>query len=133
RDVDIFGVAAVTLVAEDLVARALIVLAFQAPVAVSATDTWRHNHALARVFPLAGDVGAENMRHGDLHPRHALADEQVEMVEGTCPHPHPHLAGSGHRRGYIFQFQHFGAAVLVESHGLHAVKGSSKANRPRLI
>ncbi len=115
--------------AQDAVAHAEAVLALGAELAAAAREVGidRHpvadldaGHLRADLGDLARDVAARPERQRRLERGDALADEEVEMVQGAGAHPHQHLAGLDLGVGDVLQLELVGTAELVERERLHA-------------
>jgi len=74
---------------------------------------------------LAGDVAAGNVRKGYRNARQALADPNVEMVQGASVNADEHFVGANGRLGDGGVFQNFRRAVLLEDDGFHSRNGTS--------
>jgi hypothetical protein len=126
RHAHVLGIAAVALVAEHVVARALVVAALEAHRAPAARQARLQHHpasggqrAVGGLDHFAGDVSARDVRQRDAHALDAAALPDVEEVQGRGADAHHRLARTrlGHRG--IFVLQHLSAAVTVKPDCLH--------------
>src|SRR3990172_5363583 len=69
----------------------------------------------------AHDLEAENEREGDREAGDALADVDVEVVQGAGGDLHRHLARARLRVVHLLELQDVETAELVEPHCLHAI------------
>src|SRR6185437_1782803 len=72
---------------------------------------------IADVDNLAGDVAAGDVRKLDAGK--ALADPEVEVIQGAGANPYENLVMAVVRVGHVLVLQHSGAAEFVEANGFH--------------
>ena len=135
-----FGAASVDHVAQVRELPAAIVEASEARGAFSAGHTGSKDYFLADAN--GGDIGADlrdftrdvapgNVRERDRNVGQALADPQVEAVQGASANVDQHFIGADDWIGRVHVFEDFGAAVLLELDGLHFLApGSLEESRP---
>ena len=120
-------VAALRVLAEDLVVAAQVVVAAEARRAAPHDRPGLHDdlradrprRARAERVDLAGDVGAEAVRVLELERGAAAADPDVEVIERDGADADAHLAGPGSGIGQLLEAEHLGAAVLAQHHRGH--------------
>jgi hypothetical protein len=73
----------------------------------------------------ASDVTAGNVRKRYRNARQALADPDVEMVQGAGVNAYEHFARANGRLGDRSVLENVGCAVLLEDDGFHRGNGTS--------
>ena len=76
--------------------------------------------AVRRADHLAGDIRARNVRKRDLHPLHAAALPEIEVIERAGAHADQSFARAGDRIGGVFVPEHVGPAMRVKTDGFHS-------------
>src|SRR5215469_8491992 len=126
RDGDVFGVAAIVQVTEHAELRAQVLLARGAGRAHVAECHGRQQYALtwfeigdvfAELGDRSGDVAAVDVRQ--LDSRQALADEEIQMIQGHRLDLYQNLVLAKLRLRHIFKFQHLRPAKLMNSYRFH--------------
>ena len=108
--------------------------------ALAAAQAGREQHALAGLHApaelalfdhFAGDVAAQDVRHGESHAGDALAQPEVEVVQRAGAHADQDLVGADLGVRGVFVDQHLGPAVLVDPCSLHVLCCSAMAKAMR--
>ena len=129
-----FGVAAIDAHAEQRVGAAEVVVAGGALLALAAAQRGGEQDAPARLHTaaqfadghhFAGDIAAEDARHGNFRARDALPDEQVEVIERGGAHAQQDLVGLDGGLGDVFVRQHLRPAVTVNSRDFHLCQANT--------
>ena len=127
RHFHVLGVAArVAAISEHFVPRAFVVPVREARFAAAAAHAGLQHHAASahhvgrlRGDHFARDVTARDVRHRELHVGKTAALPDVEMIQRARAHADEHVARFELGLGSIFEAQHVGTAVLVETNGFH--------------
>ncbi len=124
RHADVLGVTAVALRAQHVVARALVVAAFETGLAAATRQARLHHDSPAghefrvgRLDDFAGDVGPENV--GQPQADDAAPVPDVEVIERARADAHERVAGPGFGVERVFVPEHLRPTVLVEADCLH--------------
>ena len=134
RHGNVFGVAAVAVLAQQAVVRTEVIEGRETAHAEAAGDSGRDEagsrlrevgHPGAGRRDVAGDLAARNERQREAMPGDAVAEPEVEVVERAGAHAHRNFTGTRNRIRPLPPLERFRPTVPRDAKALHATKSIS--------